>query len=131
MPRAQPSGDYEEFDEGQTVYVELSLDDSTDNGATWSDVNLTSSALSVKFRAQSFPPGTGSSAWIIDDTMTKVTAASGIVGAYIRFAADYGQVECRVVLIDSAVVDTATTSGFRERTFRKWQATVRPCVRAA
>ena len=115
--RTSQSSPYDEFEEGQTVYIEETLQDSTDNGATWSAVNLTSATLTVELRAQTFPPGT--------------TAASGIVGKYVRFTGDYGQVELRIVLIDSAVADTTTTSTYRERTFRKWLATVRPCVRAA
>jgi len=132
--RTSQSSPYDEFEEGQTVYIEETLQDSTDNGATWSAVNLTSATLTVELRAQTFPPGTTAASWLTigpDNSMTKVTAASGIVGKYVRFTGDYGQVELRIVLIDSAVADTTTTSTYRERTFRKWLATVRPCVRAA
>jgi hypothetical protein len=121
---------YEEFLEGQTVYVLDTLEDSSD-GATWAAKDVSSATLSVKFRAQTLPAGTGSSSWIIDQTMTKVDGAAGKVGAYVNFTADYGSVECMIVLVDSAVVNTKTTTGYRETIYKRWEATVRPCVSAS
>lgn len=123
---------YDRFVEGRTVYILDTIEESSDGGATWAALNLTSSSLSVRFRAWKRPPVDGASGYIIDQPMTKVTAASGIVGYYATFEAEYGEVECEIVVVDSAVTATGvTTTGYRESLWKRWKAEVVSAVRYA
>ena len=122
---------YDTFVEGRTTYVRLTLQATTDGGATHSAIDVSSASLSVHLRAFKRPPVDGSASYLVDVTMTKVTAASGIVGGYVEFGADYGQVECEVVLIDTGAVSTVTTSGYREQIIKRWLAEVVSAVRAS
>lgn len=122
---------YETFVEGRTTYVRLTLQTTTDGGATWSAIDVSASSLSVHLRAWKRPPVDGSSSYIVDVTLTKITAASGIVGGYVEFAAEYGQVECEVVLIDTGAASSVTTSGYREQVIHRWLAEVVSAVRAS
>lgn len=121
---------YSVFCEGRTTYVLLTLQESSDGGSTWSAKDVSASSLSVRFRAYKRPIVDGASGVIIDEAMTKVTAASGIVGYYVLFTTDYGQVECEVVVVDSAVTGQATKSTYREVLWRRWKAEVIPAVMA-
>jgi hypothetical protein len=122
---------YAVFVEARSTYVRFTLQDSTDGGSTWSALDVSSSSLSVAFRAFKLPPTDGVAGYLVNSTLTKVTAASGIVGGYVRFTADYGQVQCEVVVIDSGTADANTTSGYREVVYRRWVAEVVPAVKAS
>ena len=122
---------YETFVEGRTTYVRLTLQSTTDGGTTWSAIDVSASSLSVHLRAWKRPPVDGSASYLVDVTLAKITPASGIVGGYVEFGADYGQVECEVVLIDTGAASTVTTSGYREQIIKRWLAEVVSAVRAS
>ena len=122
---------YSTFVEGRTTYILDTLQESSDGGATWTARDVSSATVSVRFRAYKRPIVDGATGVLIDAAMTEVTAASGIVGYYARFDADYGQIECEIVVVDSSVADATTLTGYREVLWKRWKAEVISSVRAA
>lgn len=119
---------YSQFFVDSSEYMKFQL--KTKNAAgTESAVDISAGTLSVQFRASLKAGG----AFLSDSpvTLTKVVGTStagdtGIVEGRMAFrAVQTSEVECCLVLIDSAVVDAATYTGYRETVWGgKWSAAV-------
>lgn len=115
---------YTTFQAGATVYVEVTLEESSDGGATYTAKSVASSDITARFRALKRPTVPTSAGYIIDAAMTEVDAANGVVGYYATFSAAYGQVECQIVVVDAGTANATTTTGYRETLWKRWNAEV-------
>ena len=92
-----------------------------------SDYDVSSAALTVKFRAQI----KGTTTLLINKTLTKISSGTtGIVQDTVKFdSADWtdgAEAECALVLIDTGTADGDTPSGYAEtELYGRWLANVR------
>lgn len=119
---------YSQFFVDSSEYMKFQLKTRDSTGAL-SVLDISAGTLSVQFRASL--PATG--AFLADSpvTLDKVSSGTtGIVEGRMAFRATQTvEVECCLVLIDSAVSDPATHSTYRETVWGgKWTATISPQV---
>lgn len=120
---------YHTFTEDRTRKVRGTIKDA-DDGDPLTAVDVSAGTVSVRFRAYKLPAATDDD-YLIDEVMTKTDGANGIVTVFATFTAAYPQVACEVILVDSAVVNANTPTGYREIEFKKWPAKVLPSVQPA
>lgn len=119
---------YDSFHDGETLDMAWTIESSTDGGATFAAVNLTSASITVKLRAYTIPAGSTSGDLILNTTCTKSDAAAGKVTASASFTAAYGEVRMELVQLDTGTADANTVSGYVERIRKAWRAQVQQRV---
>ncbi len=113
------------FAQDRSTYVREQLLETTDG--VESAVDLAAATLKVYLRAYAAPSDT---AFLLDLLLDKVAITGGDyvdagaetsgVEGYVRFTSGYSLLKFRMVLVDEAVADAETSTGYREMVRQEW-----------